>query len=41
MGAASLRPLRDSLQRVAVQVGDSPDIEKPLPCLGPWDESLI
>ena len=39
-------PLRSGLcvirsLRVALQVGDSPDIEKPSPRLGPWDESLI
>ena len=39
-------PLRAGLcvirsQRDALQVGESLDIEKPSPCLGPWDESLI
>ena len=41
MGAASRRSLGDSLQRDVLQVGESPDIGKPSPCLGPWDESPI
>ena len=39
-------PLRSGLwvirsQRDALQVGESPDIKKPSPCLGPWGESPI
>ena len=41
MEAASRRSGVIRSQRDALQVGESPDIEKPSPCLGPWDESPI
>ena len=41
MGAASPRLCVIRSQRDALPVGESPDIEKSSPCLGPWDESLI